>query len=244
VHFPHLSVEDNNSAVSQEAVEAPDEPQRILRQEDSLQTLTRDITDLSQRLVSQTDQSVPSPAILEAVRSAKFSLTAAIASAQGTSAIPDKEVIAPNQKSWTETAVRMGVKKAPKRKRLPEESGLTKRSIGVAKGKKVRIYNDPYAGGERSGKRAKPDALSAAANVRARDSGDPSAGATLAPPPTSQPLPTTVPTFALTQMSTFALAPASQPLPTAANARSRKRAPRSIVGSSFVHAPTEFQHGN
>jgi hypothetical protein len=26
VHFPHLSVEDNNSAVSQEAVEVPDEP--------------------------------------------------------------------------------------------------------------------------------------------------------------------------------------------------------------------------
>jgi hypothetical protein len=236
VHFPHLSVEDNNSAVSQEAVEAPDEPQHIFRQEDSLQTLTQDITDLSHRLVSeQTDPSAPSPAVLEAVRSAKFSLTAAITSAQETSAIPDKEVIAPNQKSWTETAVHMGVKKAPKRKQLPEECGLTERSIGIAKGKKVRIYNDPYAGGERSGKRAKPDALSAAANVCARVSGDPSAGTSLAPPPASQPLPTTVPTFA---MSTFSLAPASQPLPTVANARSRKRAPRSNVGSSFVHAPT------
>jgi hypothetical protein len=169
---------------------------------------------------------------------------AAITSAQGISAIPDKEVIAPNQKSWMETAMQMGIKKAPKRKRLPEESGLTKRSISVAKGKKAQIYNDPYAGGERSGKHAKPNALSAAANVRACDSGDPSAGATLAPPPTSQLLPTMVLTFALTQMSTFMLAPASQPLPTAANARSRKHAPHSIVGSSFVHAPTEFQHGN
>jgi hypothetical protein len=132
VHFPHLSVEDNNSAVSQEAVEAPDEPQHILRQEDSLQTLTRDITDLSQRLISQTNQSAPSPAILEAIRLAKFSLTVAIASAQGTSAIPDKEVIAPNQKSWIETAMRMGIKKALKHKQLPEESGLTKRSISIA----------------------------------------------------------------------------------------------------------------
>jgi hypothetical protein len=150
----------------------------------------------------------------------------------------------PNQKSWTETAVWMGVKKAPKRKRLPEESGLTKHSISIAKGKKVWIYNDPYTGGERSGKCAKPDTLSAAANVHAHDSGDPSAGATLAPPPTSQPLPTTVLTFMLTQISTFALAPTSQPLPTAANACSRKCAPCSIVGSSFMHAPTKFQHGN
>jgi hypothetical protein len=100
--------------------------------------LTQDITDLLHRLVSeQTNQSAPSPAILEAVRSAKFSLTAAIASAQGTSAIPDKEVITPNQKTWTEMAVRMGVKKAPKRKQLPEECRLTERSIGIAKGKKV-----------------------------------------------------------------------------------------------------------
>jgi hypothetical protein len=95
---------------------------------------------------------VPSLAILEAIQLAKFSLTAAIALAQGTSAIPDKEVIAPNQKSWMEMAMQMGIKKAPKCKRLPEESGLTKRSIGIAKGKKVRIYNDPYAGGKQSGK--------------------------------------------------------------------------------------------
>ena len=42
------------------------------------------------------------------------------------------------------------------------------RSIGAAKGKHRRVHSDPYAGGERSGKRAKPDAISAVANANAR----------------------------------------------------------------------------
>ena len=71
-----------------------------------------------------------------------------------------------------ETAERMGVKWAPKRKwqRLPEERGLTEQSIGVAKGKRRRVHEDPYAGGERSGKRTKPNALFATANALARTS--------------------------------------------------------------------------
>jgi hypothetical protein len=130
-------------------VEVPDKPQCIFRQEDSLQMLTQDITDLLHRLVSeQTDPSTPSLAILEAVRSAKFSLTVAITSAQGTSAILDKEVITTNQKTWMETAMRMGIKKAPKCKWLPKECRLTECSISITKGKKVRIYNNPYTGGE------------------------------------------------------------------------------------------------
>ena len=52
--------------------------------------------------------------------------------------------------------------------RLPGERGLSERSIGVTKGKRRRIHDDPYAGGERSGKRAKPDAVSAKANANAR----------------------------------------------------------------------------
>ena len=40
----------------------------------------------------------------------------------------------------------MGVKRVPKR-RLSNEIGLTDRSIGIAKGKRRRIYEDPYAGG-------------------------------------------------------------------------------------------------
>jgi hypothetical protein len=106
-------------------------------------------------------------AVLEAIRSAKYSLTAAVASAEGTSALPDKENLVPNQKSgWGETATHMGVKHAPKRKCLPEECRLTERAIGVPNRKRHR-NSDPYVGGERSGKRAKPDALSAEANRHA-----------------------------------------------------------------------------
>jgi hypothetical protein len=50
----------------------------------------------------------------------------------------------------------MGLKRP--RRRLPDEIGLTNWSIGIAKGKRRRIYEDPYARGERSGKHAKPDA--------------------------------------------------------------------------------------
>jgi hypothetical protein len=61
-----------------------------------------------------------------------------------------------------ETAKQMGVAKKSKHMSPAEDSGLTARSIGVVKGKRRRIHNDPYAGGERLGKRAKPDALSTA----------------------------------------------------------------------------------
>ena len=41
----------------------------------------------------------------------------------------------------------MGVKRALKR-RLLDEIGLTDRSIGIAKGKRRRTFEDPYARGE------------------------------------------------------------------------------------------------
>ena len=96
---------------------------------------------------------------MEAVRSAKYSLSAAVASTEGASALPEKDRIAPNQKSWPETA-----------KRMEERGrGITEQNIGVAKGKKRR-----HAGGEQPGKRAKPDLLSAAANAQARACAAPS----------------------------------------------------------------------
>jgi hypothetical protein len=231
-HFPHLSPEGSTPTLSTEAVQASDNPQRVVRQEDTLRALMHDIRVLSQQLTSddQIDQSAPPPAVLEAIRSAKYTLSAAIASTQGTSALPHKDQIAPNQKSWTETAERMGVKRAPKRKRqrLPEERGLTEQSIGVAKGKRRRVHEDPYAGGERSGKRAKPDALSAAANALARASASTVAPA-VAPASASQPITTRA--HASTVVPALPPAPASQPI--TAKARARPRAPTSAV----VHVP-------
>jgi hypothetical protein len=98
--------------------------------------------------------------MVEAFRAAKYSLTSAIASFNGKAALPEKDVIAPNQKSWSEMAERMGAKKVPKRCCLLEERRLMERSIGIVKGKRKHLHNDPYARGEHSGKRAKLDALS------------------------------------------------------------------------------------
>jgi hypothetical protein len=189
-HFPHLSPEGINKSILTEDIETPFQPERTPSKEDELQSLTQEIAALSHSLASKTSSS----ATLEAARSAKYTLTAAIASTEGSNALPEKDVIAPNQKSWTETAERMGVKRsAPKRKCLPEERGMTAQSIGVAKGKRRRVHIDPYAGGERSGKRAKPDATSAAANARARACAIPpsaTAPTRSAPPPPSATAPT------------------------------------------------------
>jgi hypothetical protein len=47
--------------------------------------------------------------------------------------LPDKDVIAPNQKTSTEMAAQMGVKRVPKQKQLPEGHELTKHCIGVTR---------------------------------------------------------------------------------------------------------------
>lgn len=166
VHFPHLSPDKIPSNVSHKAAHLQEQPVCRPETSESLQSLSQEIT----ALCGQVNRSAPSPAVMEAARSAKYILSSAIA---GNRAFPDKEQIPPNQKSWPETAERMGVKRAPKRKRLPEERGQTERSIGPIKGKRQRrlIDDDPYAGGERSGKRAKSDAMSAAANAHARACG-------------------------------------------------------------------------
>jgi len=99
---------------------------------------------------------------------AKYSIEAAIASRQGSSALPDRLHLAPNQNSWKETAERMGAKRGLKQKsQLPEEHVLNARSIGVVKGGRSHAHNDPYVGGERSGKRSKLDAQSPEANTHA-----------------------------------------------------------------------------
>jgi hypothetical protein len=193
VHFPHLDPEVKGSTLINvpERVQPSAPPHCSLGGGESLQALSQEVFSLSQALTSRQGESAPNPAIIEAFRSAKYSLTTAIASLDGNAPLPEKDVIAPNQRSWPETAERMGAKKAPRRPCLPEERGLTERSLGVVKGKRKRLHNDPYAGGERSGKRAKPDALRAsqAANTRSQvpDPFPPSA------PPPSEPFPPYVP---------------------------------------------------
>ena len=87
-----------------EATQAPDQHQRA-EQDESLTTLTQAIATLSQKLISeQPDQLALSLAVLKAIRLAKYSLMLAIGSTQGSSPLPHRDNIAPNQKTWTEMA--------------------------------------------------------------------------------------------------------------------------------------------
>nr|GAT51335.1 predicted protein [Mycena chlorophos] len=70
--------------------------------------------------------------------------------------LPAKLKLGNNKKhDWDETAKNMGSAKRKKRARVGESAEI---GIGPRKMKKT-TYTDPYSAGERSGKRAKPDAL-------------------------------------------------------------------------------------
>jgi hypothetical protein len=110
MHFHHLSPEGIDTSIVTEEI-TPFQLEHAPSQEDSLQNLTQDIAALSHTLTSKSSFL----AILKATCSAKYTLVAAIALTQGLSALPEKDVIMPNQKSWTETAKQMGIKRcAPK----------------------------------------------------------------------------------------------------------------------------------
>jgi hypothetical protein len=102
------------------------------------------------------------------------------------SRLPEKEKVGPNQLSWPPTAACMGVKRGKKRQGKAD-SALTAEHIGVPKRK--RTNDDPYGAGEDSGKRAKPDAVSAAANARARAAEERKALKAADPPPLECPPP-------------------------------------------------------
>ncbi|KAF8498200.1 hypothetical protein F5888DRAFT_1889320 [Russula emetica] len=111
----------------------------------------------------------------------------ATAAGDGDGSLPEKENIGPNQRSWPERAARMGVKHGNKRREKGKvDSALTAQHIGEPNRKRA-ADNDPYGAGEQSGKHAKPDARSAAANARARAAQE--QAAIKAEPPRTQPPP-------------------------------------------------------
>jgi len=118
---------------------------------------------LSQNLTTKKIDQSHYLAVIEAIQSTKYSLTVANMSAKRTSTLLDKEFIAPNQKSWSEMATRMGVKWPLKQKCLPEECRLTEQAISVTS-RRCHTNNDPYGAGQCSGTWAKPDVLSADVN--------------------------------------------------------------------------------
>ena len=91
------------------------------------------------------------------------------------SALPNRERLSPNQNLWAATTKKMGVRSQPKRRQraspatvVPSSTSEHIGSIGV---KRKLLFTDAYNGGEQSGKRAKPDAASVAANAHARGIG-------------------------------------------------------------------------
>jgi len=69
----------------------------------ALQAVTQELALSLQTLISTTetmDHSANHLAIIEATQSANYSLSVANASLQGTCALPEKDIIPPNQKTW------------------------------------------------------------------------------------------------------------------------------------------------
>ena len=110
-HFPHLCLEGNTKVMV-----PAQEPCKNLNPEHSrpahnLGTLPQEVSILSWTLAAQPITELDSSsAIVEAFCTLKHSLMAAIAFRQGTCALPNKEKIPPNQKTWQEMVQQMGVR--------------------------------------------------------------------------------------------------------------------------------------
>jgi hypothetical protein len=109
LHFPHLCPEvgsQTNVPHPQEDLNFSQGPSGL---HNEIDTLKQEITSLSQTLAAQGSTRLAPLAVVEAYRSAKHSLMAAIACSQDSHTLPKKDYIAPNQKTWKETADHMGV---------------------------------------------------------------------------------------------------------------------------------------
>ncbi|KAH9026920.1 hypothetical protein EDB83DRAFT_2678747 [Lactarius deliciosus] len=135
----------------------------------SLISMTNDIIALSQKLLMQMPNPEAISNMVKLLRLVHSHLAAVVVSATSDGLqLPEKEHIALNQHSWTETAERMGVKRENKA-RSKVDSACTAEHISEINCKRNHENEDPYGSGEQSGKRAKPDARSAAANVNAQE---------------------------------------------------------------------------
>src|SRR5229473_6465304 len=150
-------------------------------------SVIKDIFRLSQELISKGPSD---PGIANSLNSLK-SIRSGLRELLNGSPLLEKENIAPNQRSWPETAMQMGVKCVNKCPNGKVDSTLTAQHIGEPNRK--RTANDNlYGAGEQLGKQAKPNARSAAANTQARAAAE-EWGAFKAEPPASLPLPKSLP---------------------------------------------------
>ena len=193
------------------------------------------IITLSWQLCDQAPRAMQD--MVKSIHAVRSHLSVVATTATGDSQeLPEKEVIAPNQLSWPETAQRMGVKHVEKC-HGKVNSALTTELIGEPNCKWKGQDEDPYGAEEQSGKCPKPDARSTAANTQVQTAIEslpappaappaslpprlPSAARPPVPPPAHTPHPTPAPCYL--PMPPFSLLqppllPLSQPAPSSLN---------------------------
>src|SRR5258708_22570158 len=132
----------------------------------AIPSIINDIFSLSQELVTKGPSDPGIANSLNSLQAIRSGLRGILLAGNG-SHLPEKENIGPNQCSWPETAARIGMKHVNKCPNGKVNSVLMAQHIGKPNRKRT-TNDDPYGAGEQSGKQAKPDAHSAATNVRAR----------------------------------------------------------------------------
>ena len=137
VHFPPLCSKGSSFSEIPECMHDQDLPQSAPKSnaDEECVVLLKDIKALCQQLTALSDDTTPD---LEALKTVKHSLKAVIALANGSRALPEKDDFNPNQKTWAETAKRMGAQKAPRQKPGPPSGNITEQCIGPVKGKRCK----------------------------------------------------------------------------------------------------------
>jgi hypothetical protein len=142
-----------------------------MRSDGSAAEILENVIAVSKAFLS--DGAPSSPGTVRSLQLVESHLTAVVQNLRSSeSPLPDKEDIPPNQGTWAETAERMGAKRQRKRRR-PATTTSPKppatELIGALNRKKTRVkITDPYSGRISSGRKAAPDAQTAAQNTEAR----------------------------------------------------------------------------
>src|SRR6266566_5007333 len=171
----------------------------------SVVSMANEIICLSHKLILKAPHDSGITRLLKSIQSWLSALVLSAMAAGDGSHLPEKENISPNQYSWPETTMQMGVRHGNTGKSHGKgkvDSALTAEHIGEPNHKHP-ANNNLYGAKEQSGKHAKPNARSAAANARAHAAAERAVPRAepppmlpppiLLPPPVSLPLPAPLP---------------------------------------------------
>src|SRR6266702_3656854 len=140
-----------------------------VRRDSTVASILENVINVSKEFLS--DGVPKSPGTVRSLHSVEEHLTAVVRNSHSSeSPLPDKEAIPPNQHTWTETAQRMGAQrwKRPRPTTTSSPEPTATERIGDLNRKQPRVrITDPYSGRVNSGRRAAPDAQSAAQNTGA-----------------------------------------------------------------------------